>query len=102
MTFVYFPIVGTQHAARGLDFVNSPVGMPFLLARDRGNPHDANAVAAWSPSIMDTHHVGYVSRHFAADCCAFIDARGGGPMWATLDFNEDGCPLARIGVDNQP
>lgn len=93
-----FPIVGMRHTARGPEWARSQPGTPFLLSIDHTNPHDANAVAAFSIEADGSFkHVGYVAAYMAKECRDRIAASGRDCLNVTLDFNEDGAPLACVG-----
>ena len=71
-----------QHHETTLRSAALEPGLPLVLRRDAGNPHDANAIAVETPS---GEQAGWVPRDVAAELAAELDA---GRPWSALVLRE--------------
>ncbi len=70
------------HHAEALAAEDVSPGRPLALRRDRGNPHDANAIAVHG---IGGAQVGWVPRELAAEVAPDLDA---GRPWSALVLRE--------------
>ena len=71
-----------RHHAEALASDAAAPGRPLVLRRDRGNEHDANAIAVDTP---DGAQVGWVPRELAAELAPQLDA---GTQWSAVALRE--------------
>jgi hypothetical protein len=74
-------VAGARHHTEALVSGAASPGRPLRLVRERGNPHDPNAIAVHAGGA----HIGYVPRELAAELAPELDAQR---PWSAVALRE--------------